>query len=73
MMDKFQHELSEVQMNLLEDNQRANRVQMELDAKESEVEQLQQKLTLLNCDTVSVSSAGMGDVNGDDVLMGEFQ
>jgi multidrug resistance efflux pump len=71
MMDKFQHELSEAQVNLADESQRANRVQMELDAKDSEIEQLQQKLALLNSDTMSVSSGGMGDVNGDEMFMGK--
>lgn len=53
---KLQHDLLEAQAALYEEGQRAQRLQMELDAKESEIEQLQQKVLLHGSDSTSVHS-----------------
>lgn len=48
------------------------RLQMELDSKDSEIEQLQVKLTTLTCDTASLSSADndQDDYNSDSLFEG---
>lgn len=53
---KLQHDILEAQAALYEEGQRAQRLQMELDAKESEIEQLQQKVLLHGSDSTSVHS-----------------
>lgn len=71
MVDKFNRDLSEAQMNMNEESQRASSLQRELDAKESVIEQLEQKLALVSSETKSISSFGMGDVNSDESGAGE--
>ena len=66
MVDKFSKDLSEAQLNMNEESQRASTLQRELDAKESVIEQLEQKLALVSSDTRSISSFGMADVNSDE-------
>ena len=66
MVDTFTRERQELQAALHEESQRANRIQMELDAKESEIEQLVQKLALHSSDSMSVCS--LPDSNSDDKL-----
>lgn len=56
MVARFQKELSEVQALLYDESQARLKLQMERDSKDSEIEQLQQKLALLHCDTVSINS-----------------
>lgn len=55
---KLQHDLDDGRMLLTEESQKANRLQMELDAKESEMEQLQQQLRnlLQGSDSASIHS-----------------
>ena len=56
MVEKFNRELSETQAALYEEGQNRLRLQMELDARESEIEQLKQKVMLQNSDTASINS-----------------
>ena len=56
MVLKFQRELTESQAALYEEGQNRTRLQMELDAKDSENEQLQARIQ--NSDTASVNSSG---------------
>lgn len=54
---KYQKELQEMQSNLVEEGQTKVRLQMELDSKDSEIEQLQGKLASMTSETASLSSA----------------
>lgn len=56
MVEKYQRDLSETQAALYEEGQTRNKLQMELDSKDSEIELLQQKLSVINIDTASVHS-----------------
>ena len=56
MVLKFQRELTDSQAALYEEGQNRTRLQMELDAKDSENEQLQARIQ--NSDTASVNSSG---------------
>ena len=58
MVLKFQREMTELQAALYEEGQNRTRLQMELDAKDSENEQLQARMALQNVDTASVNSSG---------------
>lgn len=58
MVARYQKELSEVQALLYDESQARLKLQMERDSKDSEIEQLQQKLALLHSDTASVNSGG---------------
>lgn len=69
MAAKFQKELQELQNQLLDDNQTRIRLQMEVDAKDSEIEQLQAKIALLSSESASVSSGG-ADNDGEDSNQG---
>ena len=69
MIEKYQREFSEINALLVEEGNLRQRLQMELDAKESENEQLLQKLALNNSDTVSVCSGQ--EVEGEDGFMGK--
>ncbi|KAH3697908.1 hypothetical protein DPMN_085420 [Dreissena polymorpha] len=60
-MEKFQRDLSESQAALYEEGQSRTKLQMELDAKDSEIELLQQKLNVVNLDSASVHSGSMED------------
>lgn len=62
MIDKYQRDLSETQGALFEEGQQRSRLQMELDAKDSEIEQLRQKLLVMNVDSASVSSGNMDEL-----------
>lgn len=64
MIEKYSRDLSETQAALYEEGQQRSKLQMELDAKDSEIELLRQKVTFLNADTLSVHS-GNGDGDGD--------
>ena len=70
MVEKFQRDMSDLQASLYEENQQRIRFKMELDAKDSEIEQLRQKVSLQNSDTVSVHSAGDQDTENDN--LGKF-
>ena len=61
MVEKYQRDLSETQAALYEEGQTRNKLQMELDSKDSEIELLQQKLSVLNLDTASVHSGSLED------------
>ncbi|XP_034235222.1 rho-associated protein kinase 2 isoform X1 [Thrips palmi] len=54
---KYQKDLQEMQSQLVEEGQFKVRLQMELDSKDSEIEQLQGKLTSISSETASLSSA----------------
>ncbi|XP_065210146.1 rho-associated protein kinase 1 isoform X2 [Planococcus citri] len=57
MVNKHQKEIQELQSQLMEENSSKIRLQMELDSKDSEIEQMQQKLTIFGSETASLSSA----------------
>jgi septal ring factor EnvC (AmiA/AmiB activator) len=61
MVEKYQRDLSETQAALYEEGQSRNKLQMELDAKDSEIELLQQKLSTTNLDTASIHSGSLED------------
>ncbi len=67
MVLKFQREMTELQAALYEEGQNRTRLQMELDAKDSENEQLQARMALQNSDTASVNSSGQ-DAEDDGML-----
>lgn len=54
---KWQKELQELQAAVIEENSSKLRLQMELDSKDAEIEQLQTKLATLCSETASLSSA----------------
>ncbi|XP_044739220.1 rho-associated protein kinase 2 isoform X2 [Chrysoperla carnea] len=54
---KWQRELQDLQAQLGEETQQKLRLQMEVDSKDSEIEQLQMKLASMNSETASLSSA----------------
>ncbi|XP_050529060.1 rho-associated protein kinase 1 isoform X3 [Daktulosphaira vitifoliae] len=60
---KWQKELQELQSQVVEENASKLRLQMELDSKDSEIEQLQGKLTTLGSETASLSSADNDDID----------
>lgn len=62
-MTKWQKELQELQSQVVEENASKLRLQMELDSKDSEIEQLQGKLTNLGSETASLSSADNDEVD----------
>lgn len=57
MVIKHQKEIQDLQSQLVEENSGKLRLQMELDSKDSEIEQMQQKLALFGSETASLSSA----------------
>lgn len=61
MVEKMQRDVSEAQQNVYEESQARQRLQMEMDAKDSEMEQLRQKLAFLNSDSASVHSGNMDE------------
>lgn len=67
---KYQKELQEMQSQLVEEGQLKVRLQMELDSKDSEIEQLQGKLASMSSETASLSSA---DNDTDDLCAGNFE
>merc|ERR1711974_269061 len=64
MVAKYQKDLQDVQATLYEESQSRLKLSMELDTKESELENLQLKLAHVNLDTASLSS-GTGDGLGE--------
>nr|CAD7262201.1 unnamed protein product [Timema shepardi] len=66
MAAKWQKDLQELQSQAQEDNMIRLRLQMELDSKDSEIEQLQIKMASLSSETASLSSGGAE--NDDDIL-----
>lgn len=69
MVTRFQKELSEVQALLYDESQAKLKLQMELDSKDSEIEQLQHKVSLVNSETASVNSGT--DNDNDDGFPGK--
>ena len=61
MVEKYQRDLSETQAALYEEGQTRGKLQMELDSKDSEIELLQQKLSVINVDTASIHSGSLED------------
>ncbi|XP_061192680.1 rho-associated protein kinase 2-like isoform X2 [Saccostrea echinata] len=59
MVEKYSRDLSETQAALFEEGQQKGKLQMELDAKESEIEQLRQKLAVM--DNMSINSSHLED------------
>ncbi|KAK7872306.1 hypothetical protein R5R35_002762 [Gryllus longicercus] len=68
MSAKWQKDAQELQAQAQEDQTIKLRMQMELDAKDSEIEQLKSKLASLTCETASLSSGG---ADNDDELLGQ--
>lgn len=68
-VEKLQRDMSELQAQLFEEGQKSIRVQMELASKDSEVEQLHQRLLLNASDSASVHSGN--DLDGEDGLYGK--
>lgn len=62
---KWQKELQELQMQVVEENTVKLRLQMELDSKDSEIEQLLGRLAALGSETASLSSA---DNDNDEIF-----
>lgn len=54
---KWQKEVQELQAQVVEENASKLRLQMELDSKDSEIEQLQGRLAIMGSETASLSSA----------------
>ena len=65
MVEKYQRDLSDTQAALFEEQQYKGKLQMELDAKDSEIEQLQQKLSFANVDNTSINSGNLTLEDGD--------
>lgn len=65
MVEKHARDLSETQAALYDEGQQKARLQMELDSKDSEIEQLRQKLTYVNIDAASMNSSTMEDGGGE--------
>jgi len=64
MVSKYVKEQQDLHATIYEESQFRNRLQMELDTKDSELEQLQIKLAQINVDTASLSSGVGGDSGG---------
>lgn len=60
-MSKHQKELQDQAAQLYEESQSKLRLQMEVDAKDSEIEQLHRRLAALTADTASVTSISEND------------
>lgn len=71
MAAKFQKDLQELQSQLLDESAARVRLQMEMDSKDSEIEQLQAKLALLSSESASVSSGG-ADNDAEDSNQGTY-
>ncbi|BFY99727.1 hypothetical protein BsWGS_02766 [Bradybaena similaris] len=61
MIEKMQRDVLEAQQAVYEESQARQRLQMEIDAKDSEMEQLRQKLSLSTSDSVSLYSGNNED------------
>lgn len=61
MVEKMQRDVLEAQQSVYEESQARTRLQLEIDAKDSELEQLRQKLAFSNSDTASVHSGNPDD------------
>merc|ERR1719495_3036367 len=69
MVAKNQSDLQNLQATLYEESQARLKLSMELDTKESEVENLQMKITHLNIDAESISSA----ISGTETEVGDTE
>ncbi|XP_063414953.1 rho-associated protein kinase 1-like isoform X2 [Mytilus trossulus] len=70
MVEKHGRDLSETQAALYDEGQQKAHLQMELDSKDSEIEQLRQKLAYGNIDSTSMNSLTMEDGgDGSDVIL----
>ena len=72
MVEKMQRDVAEAQQNVYEENLARQRLQMEMDSKDSEIEQLRQKLSMFNVDSASVNSGSLEDSVVDEAASGEF-
>ncbi|XP_070196209.1 rho-associated protein kinase 2-like isoform X2 [Littorina saxatilis] len=63
MVEKMQRDVSESQQNVYEESVSRQRLQMEMDAKDSEIEQLRQKLSMFNADSASLNSGSLEDTS----------
>ncbi|CAG5126387.1 unnamed protein product, partial [Candidula unifasciata] len=61
MIEKMQRDVLEAQQSVYEESQARQRLQMEIDAKDSEMEQLRQKLSLSTSDSMSIYSGNNED------------
>lgn len=71
MVEKMQRDVAEAQQNIYEEAMIRQRLQMEMDAKDSEIEQLRQKLTYANVDAASINSGGPDDSVVEDANSGK--
>ncbi|CAC5419597.1 ROCK1 [Mytilus coruscus] len=71
MVEKHGRDLSETQAALYDEGQQKAHLQMELDSKDSEIEQLRQKLAYGNIDSTSVNSITIEDGDGSDMILEE--
>lgn len=62
----MQRDVAEAQQNVFEENQARQRLQMEMDAKDSEIEQLRQKLAYVNMEGASICSGSIEDSISDE-------
>jgi predicted RNase H-like nuclease (RuvC/YqgF family) len=69
MVAKYTKDINDLQALVYEEGQKSTRLQMEIAAKDSEMEQLKQKVALNSSDTASVSSTG-NDLD-DETMQGE--
>ena len=72
MAAKFQKEIQELQSQVIDESQMKVRLQMEVDSKDSEIEQLQSRLALLSSETASLSSGGAENENDDGYAQGKI-
>ena len=63
---KWQKDVQDLQAQLYEENQSKIRLQMELDSKDSEIEQLHMRVAILNSETASISSTDNDNNNSND-------
>lgn len=61
MVAKMQRDISDSQQIVYEESQIRQKLTMEMDAKDSEIEMLRQKLSVTNMDSASVNSGSMED------------
>ncbi|XP_041359873.1 rho-associated protein kinase 2-like [Gigantopelta aegis] len=66
MVAKMQREIAEFQQSVYEEGQARQKLQLELDAKDSEIEQLRMKLNYANIDSVSVNSGNLDDTTTEE-------
>ena len=62
----MQREIAEYQQSVYEEGQARQKLQLELDAKDSEIEQLRMKLNYANIDSVSINSGSLDDTTTEE-------